>query len=1611
MRKVIFLLFYGIIFFAVSVFSQEDDSANKYFKNQKIFLEDKSTVSLKSRPVKFSKKDYNAKFPKYKKRIYLKFKDSPSKLMLNKLKNQDITIKDHLSDSTYIVELDQAKLEFLKEMYFIAGFADIDPADKMSERLYKQEIPAYAKDGKYAKVTVSVYEDSTFMDATSAIRSLGGIVESKQFSRSHKLKVLIHPSNITDLAKLDFVKYIEEISPTAMPNNINAGKLSEVFWDNDGGTISGLFDQYYRENPPIPYGLTGQGVKVAVKDGGRIFAHHDLSGRLTIADDDNISSHATHVAGTIGAKLSINDNDGNTGGMAESVHIYSFSIYTPFTYPPSVDLDYVEDLYTALLEYDAPISNNSWGIVVGWGRYIRGYYLMWDWEDNTYLFGKYTSDTQDFDEFMYDYYDNNALVLKSAGNDREEKDSQNPPRHPHDGTLYESEDDYYDCIPPISCAKNIITVGSVGIEDNDSIISSFSSFGPTDDGRVKPDVVADGYELKSTWDNDGYKPDYSGTSMSCPVVTGISALIYEACNDTFGEYPTVDIVKALLCNYAHDLGKPGPDFSYGFGLVDAKACIDAIFNYDASSGGHIQKGVIGEVGDYLEFQFDIVEGENDNEAVKVTLAWIDPPGNPVLDNDTPQVVNDLDLYIKYNQNDGYSPFYFKEYDENSEVQIPADPTEPAKIGTNRYDTVEQVIIDLNNEGKIPPGTYRVCVDAYKIGLLNQPFAVVSTVGYRGFNFNTLKIRGAEEIWVSNQFAVLDKTPDVLLRVSELENEGFNPSTFEYKYATQIDNEGQPVWNSNWLAVSGVYSDEECTQQCISNPYYGDIAYVKVENVPFNKVSIYENRVKFRLTYKGEPLESPDYIVKNNNIYYVSDDDGRDDNDGKGTQLYPWKTIGHAIANCVATSTVPAYIRIQKDTYNENIALNNYVYLYGGYDSNWNRDVINNPTIIHGDGTTHTVVADNNAILDGLTIENGNHDLGGGIYSVYDNVLINSCIIQSCSAKRGGGIYIKGDSVILSDCIIKNSSAQLGGGAYFEDFTGIVTRCTFESNNAHSGNITYDAYHDYNYYGYGYGGGIFFVYSDLIIDNCYFKSNTSTSTYSYGAGIFTLRSPLSSIINSAFNSNSASGSGSKQQGGAIFCHDTSPIKIIGCLFQTNQSKQGSVLYCWSITMTNCTIYGNITNDNRTYLENISSAIHTNYGTHNICNCIFWSNTSNYGDRNYKGTKSEIVYSCIDDSTFTGTGTIHDNPQFKNPSSGDFRLTVNSPCIDYGNDNATGLDLLTEDIIGNNRKFKFDHNSSHTVDMGAYEYRWNFSAIEWDNSTGEVELEWESRDNDTYYVAYTDHNLTGTPSPVLHYKFNDNDNDSQVDESISSLHGFLFDNEGEINTGDYSNEGKINSAFHFHGNQYVDCGNIGNIGNISSSLSISVWLYLTGDSSEDRIIITKGSYDSYEFKVNETNRYFILTLKDTSETLTQYTSTFTCPTNQWVFITATVDFINDEVKFYLNDDLEDTLTLTNTDIKLTSSSLLISAHDIYSADPWIGYMDDIRIYNRVLNQEDIENLYNQGNGTEQINPMTWTRIQQAIDGEPTTTSWTDDGSQTSPSPDQLGLKHRFYKIISE
>jgi len=107
-------------------------------------------------------------------------------------------------------------------------------------------------------------------------------------------------------------------------------------------------------------------------------------------------------------------------------------------------------------------------------------------------------------------------------------------------------------------AENILTIGAV---NNDSIIQGFSSRGPTYDGRIKPDVCAQGYYTITASNIDGWIESVSGTSLAAPIITGLTACLWQGFPDKTS-YQVMDAIKRSASLYTH------PNDSLGYGIPD-----------------------------------------------------------------------------------------------------------------------------------------------------------------------------------------------------------------------------------------------------------------------------------------------------------------------------------------------------------------------------------------------------------------------------------------------------------------------------------------------------------------------------------------------------------------------------------------------------------------------------------------------------------------------------------------------------------------------------------------------------------------------------------------------------------------------------------------------------------------------------------------------------------------------------------------------------------------------------------------------------------------------------------------------------------------------------------
>jgi len=439
-------------------------------------------------------------------------------------------------------------------------------------------------------------------------------------------------------------------------------------------------------------GIDGEGEILGMWDeGGVLLTHNELIGRVTQKDaPDNDSDHATHVAGTMIAA----GVDSDARGMSYKAHLYAYDWGND-------NAEMTEAAINGL-----KVSQHSYGYLSGWFYGDLGLGNGWYWlgthaidTNEDYVWGFYNNHTKEWDDIAYNATE--YLIVKSAGNDR----GYGPPpgtKHyfPHAGSWYsgtitrekDGGSDGYDSISHKALAKNIMTVGAV---DNNGNMANFSGWGPTDDGRIKPDIVAKGVGVYSTVTNSNSSYDtFNGTSMSGPMVSGSIGLILQHQRKLHGGQELLSsTIKGLIIHTADQTvkgkkTKKGPDYEFGWGLMDTKKVIDLMTNNNTKGGDFNIREKTLQIDDILEFNV-IAKG---NEPLKATITWIDPSGTPVSPSLNPQnlmLVNDLDLRIIGDNQEVFKPF----------VLDPANPNHEATTGDNFRDNVEMVILENPTQDK------------------------------------------------------------------------------------------------------------------------------------------------------------------------------------------------------------------------------------------------------------------------------------------------------------------------------------------------------------------------------------------------------------------------------------------------------------------------------------------------------------------------------------------------------------------------------------------------------------------------------------------------------------------------------------------------------------------------------------------------------------------------------------------------------------------------------------------------------------------------------------------------------------------------------------------------
>ncbi|MGB9939198.1 S8 family serine peptidase [Methanosarcina sp.] len=660
---------------------------------------------------------------------------------------------DYVPDNAFLVRMTPEVKDQVSELDFVRWVGPYQPAYKISPllmgirgkvsptALHSAEIKAEAyRPSPLGNLKVVLHKEDDAAAVRQEVERLGGTVISAE---KGVLRISLDASRIEVLAGLPSVQWIEPFAVPKLFNDIAAGIVGvPPVWNN--------------------HGLDGEGQVVCVIDTGLdtgvndVSMHEDFKGRIVATHswaippglhpfldnttwDDGVadldSGHGTHVAGSVlgsGAR-----SNGSFRGMAFKAGLVFQAVeqFCNFKRPFQTDLpdgyyllgipDDLNILFQQSYDDGARIFNNSWG-----GNADASGNL---------IYGQYTSDTQAIDGFIWTHKD--AVILFAAGNEGKDSGSN--------GVIDP------DSLSVQATAKNCITVGASEnfrprgsvpapgadvhygtgrwladfpvppirtdhVSNNPDGMAAFSSRGPTDDGRIKPDVVAPGTNILSVrssvasgkgWGllpaGDARRDFYmfmGGTSMAAPVTTGVVTLIRQYLQNNGFPNPSASLVKAILLHGAVPLAGqytppevgPVPNGDEGWGRINLEnsllpACPAKLELRDSAADA------VG-TGEQRSYTFTVVDGSVPFHA---TLVWTDYPSTPAVGG----IVNQLRLSV-------------------------TAPDETVAHGAPANDNVQQVVLNAPQTG-----TYTVRVTGINIPTITMPdvnqkqdFALVITGG-------------------------------------------------------------------------------------------------------------------------------------------------------------------------------------------------------------------------------------------------------------------------------------------------------------------------------------------------------------------------------------------------------------------------------------------------------------------------------------------------------------------------------------------------------------------------------------------------------------------------------------------------------------------------------------------------------------------------------------------------------------------------------------------------------------------------------------------------------------------------------------------------------------------
>lgn len=554
-------------------------------------------------------------------RIY-RFIQFSSKLKseeLTALEQKGVKMLSFLPPQTYIASIDISIDPTTLVNYNARSIWELSNDVKLSDDIRNRSLPDWAIDGKRAKVIVKYFED---LDQSTVINKL-----------TRKKIEIVAANGVNNFLEISVdLDQLEELGDLAFLENVEPIPAPDVKDDRRGRSL-------HRVNKLDPNmvgarNYTGKGISVVVRDDGEVFNHIDFKGRLNQSlSSESLGSHGDGVAGIMAGAGNLDPI--NTGMAHES-----------FVYVVRYVANFLDDQTESL------ISNND--VLITNSSFTNGCNIG------------YTNITRIVDQQTF----NNPGLMHvfSAGNAGEGfifvGGEQRACEEYGAGPLWANITGGH------KQGKNVIATANL---DFRGLIRTSSSRGPSTDGRIKPDIAANGHNHVSTDETQGYMA-FGGTSGAAPVVAGVMAMLHEAYEINHGESAKAALLKAMMLNTANDLGNKGPDFIYGWGSLNA---------YRAALGIEEGRFLNEEISQDEQKTHSITIPENVAE-VKIMTYWPDPEGSTFS---SVALINDLNTKLRSTDGTEYLPWVL------DPTPDPAILSLPATKGVDNLNNMEQIAID------------------------------------------------------------------------------------------------------------------------------------------------------------------------------------------------------------------------------------------------------------------------------------------------------------------------------------------------------------------------------------------------------------------------------------------------------------------------------------------------------------------------------------------------------------------------------------------------------------------------------------------------------------------------------------------------------------------------------------------------------------------------------------------------------------------------------------------------------------------------------------------------------------------------------------------------------